>query len=147
MRTWCRRRVMRVSRHVTSWPRDMDTMEEFSALVEWLQTFNLQSEVRLTYNILKIYCIKIKATQPFSGVSPPCMLCPPVHSCIREFDGRVFLSSSPPWTHPWSLVYWVYCESAISKIMGALKECLQKIALNRKQCKIIAHSKMDIYSE
>ena len=59
--------------------RDMDTMEEFSALVEWLQTFNLQSEVRLTYNILKIYCIKIKATQPISGVSPPCMLCPPVH--------------------------------------------------------------------
>ena len=31
--------------------RDMDTMEEFSALVEWLQTFNLQSEVRLTYTI------------------------------------------------------------------------------------------------
>ena len=62
--------------------RDMDTMEEFSALVEWLQTFNLQSEVRLAYNILKIYCIKIKATQatqPISGVSPPCMLCPPVH--------------------------------------------------------------------
>ena len=45
-----------------------------------------------------------------------------------------------------SLLWICYLEYRV-KIMGALKECLQKIALNRKQCKIIAHCKMDIYSE